>query len=127
MLGELSLGNSPVSLFKLLSRLNWSLCDKAVNIIFDFLRGEVAITYAKGSFPGQLSSELVQAAVKIEPFLQGCKYYFYILKGEVVIIHARGTSLDNSPMSLFELLSRLNWSLFDKAVIIIFCLRERLL
>jgi len=68
MLGELSLGNSPVSLFKLLSRLNWSLCDKAVNIIFDFLRGEVAITYAKGSFPGQLSSELVQAAVKIEPF-----------------------------------------------------------
>ena len=76
MLREVSLGNSPVSLVKLLPRLSL--------------------------------------------FGQGCKYYFYILKGEVVIIHARGTSLDNSPMSLFELLSRLNWSLFDKAVIIIF-------
>ena len=57
-----------MSLFKLLSRLNWSLCDKAVNIIFDFFKGEVAIIYAKGIFPGQLSSELVSAATKIEPF-----------------------------------------------------------
>ena len=68
MLRELSLGNSPVSMFKLLSRLNWSLFDEAVNIIFDFLQGEVAITYVKGSFLGQLPSELVQAATKIEPF-----------------------------------------------------------
>ena len=84
MLMEVSLGNSPVSLVKLLPRLSL--------------------------------------------FGQGCKYYFfYILKGEVVIIYAMGTSLDNSPMSLFELLSRKNWSLFHKAVIIIFCLRERLL
>jgi hypothetical protein len=30
------------------------------------VKGEVATTYARGTFPGQLSSELVRAALKIE-------------------------------------------------------------
>jgi len=66
MTREVSLGNSPASLFKLLPRLHWAFLIRLYRLFLYLVKGEVATTYARGTFPGQLSSELVRAALKIE-------------------------------------------------------------